>query len=408
MRGNDFLDKMELIDSAYVEAADTKMKKKKPFWIKWGAVAACFAVMILACTILLMKDEQVLNTDDTDLPMLQVFESTSAQMGYEGYTAYDISELVNANPYTEDSEISSLPVYRNSLTYDANFIASGADFDKMREFILDIAERLGLDTNNLTVTDNAPSEESKQKIIEKFQKIGETVPDGYFNPTKVIIKSDGIKIEVDQTMTATVSFNPAISLPEEYNFTNLASYDDIVAVADYLKSKYCELIGIDDLQVNIYGGNYNIYNQQSYSIEFFDAGGSDVEQIINYNFNRIAFYCNDSGELYMARIYRPDLSSKLGDYPIISSEQAKELLLNGNYISTVPYGLPGAEFIKKAELIYRTDEHEECYMPYYRFYVELPEEEQENGLKTYGAYYVPAVESSYISNMPICDGNFNY
>lgn len=209
-------------------------------------------------------------------------------------------------------------------------------------------------------------------------------------------------------MTAKVSFNPAISLPEEYNFTNLSSYDDMVAVADYLKSEYCEFIGIDNPQVNIYGGDYSIYNQQSYSIELFDAGDSDVEQIINYNFNRIAFYCNDNGELYMARIYRPDLSSKLGDYPIISSEQAKELLLNGNYISTVPYGLSGTEFIKKAELIYRTGEHEECYMPYYRFYVELPEEEQENGLKTYGAYYVPAVESSYISNMPKCDENFNY
>ena len=63
--------------------------------------------------------------------------------------------------------------------------------------------------------------------------------------------------------------------------------------------------------------------------------------------------------------------------------------------------------LKKAELIYRTGEYEEYYMPYYRFYVELPEEERENGLKTYGAYYVPAVESSYIYNMPVWDGSFN-
>lgn len=29
MRGNELLDKMELVDPAYVEAADTKSKKKK-------------------------------------------------------------------------------------------------------------------------------------------------------------------------------------------------------------------------------------------------------------------------------------------------------------------------------------------------------------------------------------------
>ena len=99
--------------------------------------------------------------------------------------AYDISELINANPWDEDSEISTLPVYQNSLTYDANFIASGADFDKMQKFILDVAGRLGLDTNNLTITDNAPDEESQQKIIEKFQSVGEAVPDGYFEPNKI-------------------------------------------------------------------------------------------------------------------------------------------------------------------------------------------------------------------------------
>ena len=32
MRGNDFLDKMELIDPAFIEAADNKPQKKKISW----------------------------------------------------------------------------------------------------------------------------------------------------------------------------------------------------------------------------------------------------------------------------------------------------------------------------------------------------------------------------------------
>jgi hypothetical protein len=41
MRGKEFLDKMDLIDPGYVEAADTKPVKKKNVWIKWCAMAAC-------------------------------------------------------------------------------------------------------------------------------------------------------------------------------------------------------------------------------------------------------------------------------------------------------------------------------------------------------------------------------
>lgn len=48
MRGNEFLDKMELIDPAYVETADTATKKKKHAWVKWGAAVACCAIVFLA------------------------------------------------------------------------------------------------------------------------------------------------------------------------------------------------------------------------------------------------------------------------------------------------------------------------------------------------------------------------
>lgn len=69
--------------------------------------------------------------------------------------------------------------------------------------------------------------------------------------------------------------------------------------------------------------------------------------------------------------------------------------------------MPGKEYIKKAELIYRVDVRSEYYIPYYRFYIELPEAERDGGMKTYGAYYVPAVEGKYIENMPLWDGSFN-
>lgn len=243
-------------------------------------------------------------------------------------------------------------------------------------------------------------------ITESFEIAGKKVPEGYFNPTKLLAEENGFRIEVDQTMTATIFFAPAQSLPEKYHFTYHSSYEDILSTAEYLKQKYKDLIGIDNPQINVYGGNYNDQLEQTYSIEFFDANGSETEQILNYNFNRIAFYCDDSGNLFMVRIHQPDLSQKAGDYPIITSEKAEELLASGNYITNVPDEMPGLEYVSKVELVYHSETYDTYFMPYYCFYVELPGKE-ENGLKTYGTYYVPAVRGDYISNMPTWNGDFN-
>ena len=47
MNGNDLLDKMELADPAYVEAAEAASAKKQNGWLKWGALAACCCLVIL-------------------------------------------------------------------------------------------------------------------------------------------------------------------------------------------------------------------------------------------------------------------------------------------------------------------------------------------------------------------------
>lgn len=436
MNGNDFLDKMEKIKPEYVEEADIKPYKKKTNIIKWGTLAACFVLILFIGTGFLPQDTPIQkkpDSDDTtqntaakgstkqnqsgqsntsqntastkpDLPKLTISDNKSGGMGFEGYMAHNISELVNANPWREDIKLATLPVYKRAVDVDSYFVVTGADWDKMQEFILDVAGRLGLDKNKVSVTDNfAQADEIKDSSSRA---------DGHSASSLLIVNTDGIKIEVDQFMTATVSFEPAKSLPKKYNFTDNAPYDDCLAVADYLKNKYKDFIGSKNPQINISGGSYDIYANQSYSIEFYNGSKDYVENIINYNFNRTAFYGDESGKLWLARIFQPDLSKKLGDYPVIDSMQARELLINDNYITSVPYKMPGEEYIKKVELVYRTGDMEEFYLPYYRFLVELPEEdnseiESEDGLKSYGAYYVPAAESSYLTNMPVWDGGFN-
>ncbi|MGE4484108.1 MAG: hypothetical protein AB7C97_03215 [Oscillospiraceae bacterium] len=46
MNGIEFLDKMEYVDADLIEAAETDPKRKrKPVWIKWGAMAACLCLV---------------------------------------------------------------------------------------------------------------------------------------------------------------------------------------------------------------------------------------------------------------------------------------------------------------------------------------------------------------------------
>lgn len=52
MRGNELLDKMALIDPAYVEAADAAPKIRKIGRFRWSAVAACLCILLGATTVL--------------------------------------------------------------------------------------------------------------------------------------------------------------------------------------------------------------------------------------------------------------------------------------------------------------------------------------------------------------------
>lgn len=48
MRGREMLETIENLNPAYIEAAAEKPKAKKTGWLKWGAMAACLAVVVIA------------------------------------------------------------------------------------------------------------------------------------------------------------------------------------------------------------------------------------------------------------------------------------------------------------------------------------------------------------------------
>ncbi len=421
MRGDELLEKMELVDPAYVEAADAPRAKRRVRWTKWGA-AACAAVLvaaIMAVAVLPRNEEppslssdaaQQQTQEGSSLPILTISEGSNQGMGFEGYMAYDVSEIISANPWTEDSQISELPVYKNPLEYHSkspSMLIGGIDVERMREQLLNVAERLGLDTSNLEVKEVTMSEQELQSLKEWYANFGEKIPAGQLEPSQLVIETDGMRLDITPDLTTSIFFEPMAELPEEYCTDDTATEEDYLKLAQYLQENYGALIDFESPQAEIVGGDYTYDGQRSFRyVSFFDASDSE-EAILNYNFNRVIFYVNEGKGLTTVRVFATDQSQKVGDYPLITVDEAKEKLAEGQYKSTVPAAFPGLDHVVRTELIYRTGQNETYFMPYYRFLVEIPEMAQDNGLKTYGAFYVPAVEDEYLSDMIVWDGRFN-
>lgn len=401
MRGKDLFEKITNIDNEIITKKADINKKRKSVYIKWIGLAACFAIVVSVVALYNANETNI----DPNLPILTLNNDLGGSMGFEGYLAYDIEDLVNANPWSENISLTHLPVINNKLTYNNNPATQNPDYTFMETLLKDTARSLGMEVDSLPITNDIPDAETQKEITDKF---GGEVPEGYFNIGRLFIENENYKVEINTSYTTTVDFKTPAKIPSEYNLAYNATYDEIYEVAEYLKEEYAEFIGMENPIINISGGDFNIYAEQSYSISFFESDSDIAQSILNYHFNGVTFACNDNGELFIARRYYTDLSDIVGEYPIINVEEATSLLENGNYITTVPQEFLGIEYIRKVELVYRNNSTEKIFMPYYRFYVELPEYKHEDtGLNDYGAYYVPAIEGQYIKNMPMWDGGFN-
>ena len=130
----------------------------------------------------------------------------------------------------------------------------------------------------------------------------------------------------------------------------------------------------------------------------WDAAASPAQQLLFASCGRLSFSAWESGAILYEQ---PQPGRALGEYALISESEARAMLLQGQCLTSVPYAVESEADIAAVELCYR--EGSEVYAPWYRFWVKLPEEAQQNcapGCTVYGAYYVPAVRGEYIAGAP--------
>lgn len=383
MKNKKLLDEIGKINDKFIEEANEKSGKQKNSafaWRHWVLAAACVAVAVIGAA-LIVKNQGV----SVELPLLKIVE-TEDGYGFEGITAYDISELQTGNPWTENAKLKTLPVYKNTITRDENGVGIGSlSMNDKERLAKEIAAEMGLKINEIITGSNRSDD-----------------PLAY----SVRIVCTGVIIDISPVDNVVVSFVDGAVLPNDYRFSqNNENRQDAETVTAYLLKQYAGVVNIKSPALAVVG-NYDIYGQRSFLYEGYENSGSLKERILAFNFYKAAFFPNEKGELESIVCYSRDLTEKIGDYPIISTKKAEKLLMEKHYLTTVSEEIAGEEYIKSVELIYRTSSLEEIYMPYYKFLVELPGMETEEGMKTFGAFYVPAVEEKYLSELPTWDGSF--
>ncbi|WAA11457.1 hypothetical protein [Fervidibacillus halotolerans] len=404
MKGLKLFEKMNGIDDQFIEEASREKfyKKRKNVW-HWILPAAAGVVIAFGILSQLKTVDPIMNpTKQKDhLPILTI-DFTNGGMGFEGLMAYKVDEIIDENPWDPNVDISTLPVYKNPSYIEKEEKQSEKLVQLMMKKAEGVAKLFGIENAEVQVK---PSDEDIKSIEEKYAAIGKEVPEEMYEIEQVYIQQDSITIETDRTLLTTIKFHPEIELPEEFHFYYDASYDELYKVAQFFIDEYQYVFQMKKPTINIHGGDYSIDGDQLFRISIFDREGTIEEQLINYHFHSVSFHNDEEGNLSFIRINQPDLSNEVGNYPIVTVDEAKKRLENGHYLTTVPEPLPGMEYVKKVKLVYRKG-LEKYWMPYYQFFVELPSMKNANGLKTYGVYYVPAIEEQYLDYLPVWNEAF--
>ena len=354
-------------------------------------------------------------------PLVITLENENG-MGFESYSVDSIDKITDGNPWQklDIKEGSTLPVFTRRMRriIEDQGMIRGYDLDYMREQLRYYARGLGFDMNELIIEDDAMSAAAISQVREHEGKFGNTLPGDYGMAEKVWCEQNGIEISVDVyglRYRVIINFKNGYGLPDGANigYYHDGTYEEAKKAADWLLERYEWLIGNNDAATaevvasdnyyvafyhSLINGDFVPYENEDGTLTEYVIPAANIETtFLNYNFDRVEF--RDS------RIWIFDRNAsyqRIGDYPIITPEQALERIDAGKFLTTAPDVSKKSQDVEKIDLVYRSDG-----IPYYRCFVEISGYFENRDGKLYTVYYVPAVADEYIDGATMWDGSFN-
>lgn len=375
MNGLTVLKAMNGIDERFVAEAVSAKEKGKLLVLAKAAAAVAACICLVAGGVYAYRSFR-----NSQLPLLDVEEIDFGGMGFEGSDSLTLDNSDDISPWNEQIKIDKLPVYKNLLyRYEGQEKSYYSEED-----LLKVAQEYSKLLDEEIISYEKFTDDFNEKIVRN-----------------VIVQTENHQISVGGDGGVSIVFKNSEGLTdlgavrERYPF--LFDENDVVG-------KYQEFSIVGEP----FGSYYKKYIK-----------GETVEQsVVNYTLKNMRFNHSESGEIDAVNInIQTDFSEKLGDYPVISFDEAKEKLLGGHYVSSVDEsdyissGKVEERLIRKVDIIYYTGNNQQLFMPYYRFYIwldrfpvdctGLPEDYEH-----YGLFYVPAVPEEYFVNYKLFDGAF--
>lgn len=325
----------------------------------------------------------LLNQSNGQLQILNLNEDEFflGGMGFEAIELYEASELIHNNPYDVDKGTKTLPVYQN----------------------LNISGRFGMNE----VTRYTRKEEIE--ILEHYASVM-NIKEYQINELEggTLLISDICDIQINSKDRIMIEFSEKAMDNNMLIYTENDTKKDVIERIEQL-IKYPILKGVFDFsQANIdveQGYYFNDIDQTyrpSWEIKVSDGKGSQTNKLVNNQLNAIDISASEDGYLSMITIELKNTKQKIGNYPIISLEEAKQQLIKGHYI-TSSWSLGDIECISYMEMVYFKKKNLDYFMPFYKFYMPLKDQDiiikHDDRLVTYVAYYVPAIHSDYLDGI---------
>lgn len=404
-----------------VAAAAQPVKRRPPVRFGAGLATAACAVLLAAAVlgavapVLAPKGgagemntagtQQDEMTSDAALPEFSLKEANGAGFGMEAVMVREESELVpTAWPVSSGETPASLPVYENARPADATGARAYTE-EELCTLARQTAQALGLAVESVEVS---PTEEQRQATLERFEEAG-LLPSEEDTPEAAAEKQAQLDYNLAPDSAAAVCTNGAVVTASRTGTVRVELAEGFDA-APYTQDAQAYAAAVQRL-ADEYGAAFGMQAPQAavqadYTVEgnvhltnfVWDAAASPAQQLLFASCGRLSFSAGESGTIFYEP---PQLGEALGEYPLLSQSEAQALLLQGQCLAGAPYAVQSEADIAAVQLCYR--EGSEVYAPWYRFWVKLPEEAQQNcapGCTVYGAYYVPAVRGEYIAGAP--------
>lgn len=422
MKNERFLELMNNIDEELLlraEADEKIIQKHKINWLKWGAIAACFVLIIAASIIapLIFKDPPVSPPSPQEEFVPPVYESaifSAQEIGELFYSGDKNGAQTNAytKVYVERGEYLSLnsvnqPQYLSIYQRNNPLMKKNRSRTELRDFIDTILNNLG------------------SPYSELDYKIGPDYLSSYLDAT---IQSDLYLIHADQTKTCNyIRLTPSSSKKKlvlngkRINIDQNQSDSEIIESLSEVKEDLFQLFGVSfsDIKIIRYYDNLQKRGASSIGIFFYNESDLPLNSYFHHplsNYILLHFY-NDSDEwedeiqsdliLNRASIgyvqNRADLSQAYREsarVKAITLQEAEELLYKGYVFGNSCYGSMEAqekvsfEDYDYVELTYIFDMREnekttDLGVPFYAFYKKIGT--AQNGNEIYAITYVPAI-----------------